>query len=100
MTQHVEYLAELIDNTIRFEMREEAHLLRCWDTARMAIKDVVEGPNQHIDRIIRAMKGNGGQISNKLIGEFPVLADVDVATRVKEAVEKAFEVPVGPLAES
>ncbi|WP_341668351.1 Fic family protein [Alcaligenes sp. SDU_A2] len=100
LTQHVEYLAELIDNTIRFEMREEAHLLRCWDTARMAIKDVVEGPNQHIDRIIRAIKGNGGHISNKLIGEFPVLADVDVATRVKEAVEKAFEVPVGPLAES
>lgn len=93
LTQHVEYLAELIDRTIRLEMREEARLLRAWDNARNAIKEIVEGPNQDIDRIIRAIKGNGGQISNKLAAAFPVLANAGVAASICACIAAAFEVP-------
>src|SRR5690606_24097950 len=87
LTRHVEYLAELIDNTIRLEMKEEANLLRRWDYARAAIKEIIEGPDQHIDRIIRAVNGNDGNVSNKLAKEFPVLADADIASRIAEAIE-------------
>lgn len=98
LTQHVEYLAELIDNTIRLEMREEANLLRSWDNARTAIKEIIEGPNQDIDRIIRAIKGNGGTVSNKLAKEFTVLADAEIAARITETIAAAFETPSSPEA--
>jgi Uncharacterized conserved protein len=94
LTHHVEYLAELIDSTLRLEMREEANLLRRWDNARTAIKEIIEGPNQDIDRIIRAIKGHGGNVSNKLAKEFPVLADAEITAKVTEAVAAAFEMPL------
>lgn len=56
-------------------------------------KEIVEGPNQDIDRIIRAIKGNGGQISNKLAATFPVLANAGVAASICACIAAAFEVP-------
>lgn len=91
LTQHVEYLAELIDVTIRQEMREEAHLLRSWDHARDGIKEIMDGPDRDLDRIIRAVRGHGGKISNRLAKEFVVLADVQVANRVTEVIAAAFD---------
>ncbi len=91
LTAHVEYLAALIDQTIRTEMKEEARLLRCWDQARRAVKNEIEGPNTHIDRIIRAVLGNGGRVSHKLVKEFAVLADASVAANVTQAIQEAFE---------
>lgn len=90
LTAHVEYTAQLIDQTIRLEMRNEAELLRAWGRARVAVKDVIEGPDADIDRIIRAVKENDGRISNKLIGEFPALADSKVADDLREAIKSAF----------
>ena len=90
LTEQVEYLATLIDKTIRFEMREEANLLRSWDTARTAVKEVIDGPNLLIDRIIRSIQQYGGQVSNKLVGEFPRLGEEAIANAVIEAVATAF----------
>ena len=90
LTGHVEYLARLIDKTIRLEMRNEAILLRSWDKARTAIKEIIEGPNLVIDRIIRSIQGNSGRISNKLAGEFPVLSDQSIANTILEAISAAF----------
>lgn len=90
LTGHVEYLAHLIDKTIRLEMRNEANLLRSWDKARTATKEIIEGPNSVIDRIIRSIKENSGRISNKLASEFPVLSDESIANAVLEAITAAF----------
>lgn len=90
LTSHVEYLAHLIDDTIRLEMNNEAKLLRTWDRARSAVKEAVEGPNTDIDRIIRAIQGHGGQISGKLVKEFPILANAAVAEDVMQAITTAF----------
>lgn len=90
LTLHVEYMAHLIDDTIRLEMRNEANLIRAWENARTLIKEIVEGPNSDIDRIIRAIRGNSGKISNKLVGEFPALADQTTATDIIEAIATAF----------
>jgi len=90
LTEHVEYLSALIDKTIRFEMREEANLLRSWDAARTAVKEVIDGPNLLIDRIIRSIQGNGGRVSNKLVGEFPRLGEEAVGKAVLEAIATAF----------
>lgn len=90
LTRHVEYLARLIDDTIRREMNNEAKLLRAWDRARSAVKEIVDGPNTDIDRIIRAIQGHGGQVSGKLHREFPILADDAVAGDVTQAIATSF----------
>ena len=90
LTEHVEYLARLIDQTLRLDMRNEAALLRAWDSARAAVKYIIEGPDPDIDRIVRSIHGNSGRISNKLRSEFPVLADAAVASDILQAISGAF----------
>ena len=71
-------------------MRLEALYLRTLRVARERVKEVIEGPDVDIDRIVRAVRDDGGRVSNKLIAEFPALADSGVAQSVAEAVESAF----------
>lgn len=93
LTDHVEYLAGVVEVTIEQEMRQEALYLRALRVARERVKEVIEGPDVDIDRIVRAVRDNGGRVSNKLIGEFPALADSGVAQAVAEAVGSAFLPP-------
>jgi hypothetical protein len=58
-----------------------------------------DGPNTDIDRIVCSVKENGGRISNKLVGEFPMLADLQVASDLREAIASAFDtINPGPVA--
>lgn len=90
LTAHAEYLHQLIDLTLRQEMREEADYLRNWHRARSAVKNALEGPDDQIDRIIRAVRDNHGRVGNKLAKEFPILQREDVAADVVAAVRAAF----------
>ena len=88
------YLAEVVRVTIEQEMRKEAGYLRSLRLARERVKQVIEGPDGDIDRIIRSVRDNGGMISNKLIKEIPALADEHLATQVAAAIQAAF-LPAG-----
>ena len=90
MTEHVEYLGQVVQLTIEQEMRKEAGYLRSLRIARERVKQVIEGPDVDIDRIIRSVRDNGAQVSNKLRQEFPGLDDVQVAAAVIEAIQEAF----------
>ena len=63
---------------------------RCVRTAREQVKQVIEGPDSDIDRIIRSVRENGGTLTKKLLKEFPSLADDLVATDVVNAIDVAF----------
>ncbi|MCC4118849.1 hypothetical protein LLG90_26205, partial [Aromatoleum toluclasticum] len=56
MTDHVEYLAEVVRVTLEHEMRKEAGSLRSLRLARERVKQVIEGPDGDIDRIIRSVR--------------------------------------------
>ena len=90
LTAHTEYLGDVIQATIGHEMRAEAGLLRTLRTAREAVKNVLDGPDRDIDRIIRAVREHGGRISGKLRREFPVLADSELAAAVVQAINDVF----------
>ena len=90
MTDHVEYLAQVVQVTIEQEMRKEASYLRCLRVARTAVKQVIEGPDSDIDRIIRSVRENGGRMSGKLLKEFPWLTDKSLAAGVVAAILGAF----------
>jgi len=58
--------------------------------ARERVKQVIEGPDGDIDRIIRSVRENGGTLSSKLVQEFPLLADQALADEVVAAIQAAF----------
>ncbi|WP_092523939.1 Fic family protein [Onishia taeanensis] len=90
LTDQVEYLGGVIRYTLEHEMHHQAALQRAWYGTRAAVKDWVEGPNDHIDRIIRAIRQNG-RVSGKLCKEFPVLEDSRLARKLEELVAEGFE---------
>ena len=91
LTGHSEYLAHVVGLTLDQEMRKEARYLRGMRAARAAIKEIVEGPDADIDRIIRSVRSTRGRVSDKLKKDFPFFDDPDVARRITGIVEKAFE---------
>lgn len=87
LTDHVEYLADTVRVTIEQEMRKEADYLRSLRIARERVKQVIEGPDVDIDRIIRSVRDNGGHVSHKLAKEFPALADELTAQALVAALQ-------------
>lgn len=96
LTEHTEYLAAVIDQTINLEMRKEAGYLRSFRSARARIKEVIEAPDTVIDQMIRSIRDNHGAISNKLRKHFPLLNEPDVGHTVAHIVREEFGVPETP----
>lgn len=86
LTDHVEYLADIVRTTLEVEMHKEASHLRQLRLARDQVKQVIEGPDADIDRIIRSVRDNAGKVSHKLAKEFPALADEDTADALVAAL--------------
>ena len=91
LTDHVEYIADIVRVTIEQEMRKEAGYLRSLRLARERVKQVIEGPDTDIDRIIRSVRDNGGKVSNKLAKEIPALADEATAAELVAALQAVFQ---------
>lgn len=62
---------------------------RQWTQARLRVKDVIDGPDTDIDRIIADVL-EGGKLSATLKTDFPLLARNDLAQRVEAAVRSAL----------
>lgn len=93
LTAHAEYLGEVVRVTIEQEMRDEAGHLRALRLAREGVKNWLEGPDADIDRIIRAIRQNGGQVSGKLAKEFPALQESGLAEAIAGVIAEAFGEP-------
>lgn len=57
-----------------------------WNAARDRIKEVLDGPDTDIDRIIRAVLENGNQVPADLQTEYPQLRDPETLKTVEKAV--------------
>ena len=83
-------MAEVIHLTLTEEMPKEAQTIQQLRQTRLALKDLIEGSDYALDRIIRAVREHG-QISNKLREEFPLLDQPTLAVQVVEAIQQNFE---------
>ncbi|MGY6123516.1 hypothetical protein ACW9YQ_24630 (plasmid) [Paraburkholderia strydomiana] len=62
---------------------------RQWSQARKRVKNVIEGPDTDIYRIIGGVQKNG-QLSTQMKTAFPALARNERAQRVEAAVRSAL----------
>ena len=99
LTAHVLYLSKIIERTITEQMREESNYLRGHAQARMALKEIVEMPDEQADRVLRSIEQNKGLLSNVLAKEVPILERPGIWVAVVEAVGAALrsEAPADPL---
>lgn len=89
LTEQSEYLFAIIRHTLEHEMHHQAAFQRAWYRTREAVKELVEGPDDHIDRIIRSIRQHG-RVSGKLMKEFPILAQADLASELEHVVTVGF----------
>jgi hypothetical protein len=100
LSPHVAYMAEVVQRTVREDMLEESRYLRSHAQARSAIKEIVEMPDAQIDRVIRSVQNNKGELSGVLRKELPILEEPGLWNSVVEVVHRAFRsAPVGNAAD-
>ncbi|CAB3732886.1 Fic family protein [Paraburkholderia rhynchosiae] len=91
LTAHVSYLADVIHATLTQEMRNEARFLHANDTARRAIKNFLEAPDNDLDSIIRSVLQNSNTISNSLRKRYPLLDErPELTAQIIQAISEAF----------
>jgi len=90
LTQHVIFMANALRATVEHEMREEAALLQMLYRARSRLKEIIEGPDAVLDRIIRSIRQMHGDISGKLKEQYPQLADAAVGRAVIDVIRETF----------
>ena len=70
--------------------------LRLFDDARLALKSVVEMPDQDASRLIRLLLESNWHVNSKLRGEYPELFEpggrlYDLSSRLVVAIRSVFE---------
>lgn len=90
LTRHLSFLADALDLTIEGEMRAEVQYLQRHGAARARLKNIVEGPDPALDRIIRSVRESRGAISGKLRAEYPILDRREIAEDVVRAIREEF----------
>lgn len=91
LTPHVQYLSQLIRHVIEHDMHKESRYLKQHDSAREAVKEVIEMPNDYADRIIRSIINNKGVKSNKLMKEYPFLENDTIWEEILAVVVGIFK---------
>lgn len=88
LTEQSEYLFHVVHETIEYEMRHQIQSHCAYVEAREKVKDFLEGPDEHLDRIIRSIERDAGQVSNKLRKEFPILSNLEITEPIQEIVRE------------
>jgi hypothetical protein len=91
LTAQAEYLAETVAITVREDVAEELRFLCGFDAARGALRDIVDMPDRHLDRLLQLLHQNGGRLSKRKRDQFKEVADEELAR-----IEAAFQAAFGP----
>jgi hypothetical protein len=91
MTAIAERLFGFIQDTIENELVSELNFILDYDKAKLAIRDIVDMPDQLIDLFIRLCIENNGRLSkNKRKTRFEQLTDKEIA-QMEGCVRKVFK---------
>ncbi len=86
LTEHVTYIAKVLEETVKKEMTQEAAYLRKHYDNRAKLGQIIQASDNALDRIIRSVIQNNGKVSGKLAAEYPILESKELSDAVSRAV--------------
>lgn len=90
LTRQCEFLAQMLEKTIRQAVPQEIHFLQKFDRARSAIAEVVDLPDRKREQLLMRLQKNGGKLARKRReGEFSELTEQEM-TDIESAYLQAF----------
>ncbi len=90
LTGQCEFLAQMLEKTIRQAVPQEIHFLQKFDRARSAIAEVVDLPDRKREQLLMRLHKNGGKLARKRReGEFSELTEQEM-TDIESAYHEAF----------
>lgn len=85
LTRQVEYLLVTVALSIREDFAGELRFLRGYDTAREAVRHIVDMPDRRLDLLLRLLHQNQGRLSRTKRPQFAELTEAEI-----RAIEAAF----------
>jgi Fic family protein len=90
LTRQCEFLALMLEKTIRQAVPQEIDFLQKFDQARSAIAEIVDLPDRKREQLLMRLHKNGGKLARKRReGEFSELTEQEM-TDIESAYREAF----------
>lgn len=89
LTAQAEYLCQAVEAALERELEPELLFLAGFDTARAAMRAVVDMPDRKLNLLIKLLKQNRGTLSTAKRGQFAEITDAELV-RLEAAYQSAF----------
>jgi hypothetical protein len=90
LTHHTAFLARVIQSTVDKDIPEELKFLQCYDELKSDIQNIVDMPDNKIDRMIIFLHQNNGKLASRKRKFFPELSETEIR-QMEEAYPEVFE---------
>jgi len=90
LTNHTVFLARAIHSTVTKDVPEELHFLLCYDELKREIQNIVDMPDNKIDRMILFLHQNQGKLANRKRNQYKELSDSEIS-QMEQAYIEVFE---------
>ena len=90
LTNHAIFLARAIQTTVNKEIPEELLFLQCYDELKGDIREIVDMPDNKIDRMILFLHQNNGKLGIRKRKSYKELSD-DEIMKMEQAYNHIFE---------
>ena len=89
-TEICEFTFACLERAIDHDLAEELAYLRAYDTAHQVLKRWLDAPQPEMEKLIRYIAQNSGQLSKNKRGQFPLIPDEDIV-RAETQISEAFK---------
>lgn len=90
LTNHTIFLARAIQTTVNKEVPEELLFLQYYDKLKGEIREIVDMPNNKIDRMILLLHQNNGKLASRKRKSYKELSDTEIE-KMEKAYSQVFE---------
>mgnify|MGYP006121852655 FL=1 len=90
LTNHTVFLARAIQSTVTKDIPEELLFLQCYDELKGDIQNIVDMPDNKVDRMILFLHQNKGILANRKRKHYKELSDNEIE-QMEQAYSHVFE---------
>lgn len=90
LTNHTVFLARAIQSTVTKDIPEELFFLQCYDELKGDIQNIVDMPDNKVDRMILFLHQNKGILANRKRKHYKELSDNEIE-QMEQAYSQVFE---------